>query len=58
MTEEQIERYAERKTDTLDRRLLSGALSQTEYNVAIRALNADCEDMYRILRAPTAHARY
>ena len=47
MTPEQIERFAERKMDALDRRFLKGELTQTEYDVCVTALNRDCNDMYR-----------
>ena len=40
MTEEQIERRVERAMDRLDGRLLSGELSQGEYDVLARDLDA------------------
>lgn len=49
-TEDQIERDAERRMDRLDSRLLSGAISQADYDVAVRALDADTQDAYRALR--------
>jgi hypothetical protein len=39
MTEEQIERIAERKMDRLDARLMSGELSQAQYDAEVKALN-------------------
>lgn len=39
MTEEQIERRVETMTNALDRQLLSGVLTQTDYDAAIRELD-------------------
>jgi hypothetical protein len=39
MTEEQIERIAERKMDQLDAKLLNGKLSQAEYDAAVKELD-------------------
>jgi len=59
MTEEQIERFAERKMDALDRRLMAGAITQTEYDACVKALDWDCKDLYRIHVAPIpSYSRY
>jgi hypothetical protein len=39
MTEEQIERIAERKMDQLDAKLMNGKLSQAEYDAAVKELS-------------------
>lgn len=39
MTEDQIERIAERKMDRLDARLMSGELSQAQYDTEVKALD-------------------
>jgi len=39
MTEEQIERRVEKMVDALDRQLISGALSQQDYDKAMRDLD-------------------
>lgn len=41
MTEDQVERWVERQVDMLDARLMSGKLSQTDYDSEIRALDAE-----------------
>jgi hypothetical protein len=40
MTEEQIERRVEKMTDSLDRQLMAGALSQKDYDAAMKELAA------------------
>lgn len=40
MTEDQIERAVERRMDSLDRQLLTGALSQAAYDKATRDMDA------------------
>lgn len=50
MTEEQIERIAESRMDSLDSRLMSGKLSQSEYDAETRKLNRWCEDQYKQIR--------
>lgn len=40
MTEEQFERIMERKMDGLDRLLMSGKLTQADYDREVAALNA------------------
>ncbi len=49
MTEEQIERAVERKIDILDRRYLSGQLTEVEYKIAIKEIDvwADKEYLHR-----------
>jgi hypothetical protein len=47
MTEEQIERLAERDMDRLDRAFMRGELSQEAYDAAIERLNAWLEKSYR-----------
>ena len=56
MTEDQIERHVERRTDTLDARLMAGSLTQAEYDAEQRALNqwAEAEYHKRALR-PAAY---
>jgi hypothetical protein len=39
MTEDQIERIAERKMDRLDARLMNGELSQAQYDAEVKALD-------------------
>lgn len=39
MSEEQIERLAERKMDQLDAQLMNGKLSQAEYDAAVKELS-------------------
>jgi hypothetical protein len=39
MTEEQIERKVERMIDHLDHLLLSGAISQKDYDITVKDLN-------------------
>lgn len=47
MSEEQIERHAEREMDKLDSRLMGGSLSQSEYDRAVKKLDAECRRLYR-----------
>jgi uncharacterized membrane protein len=47
MTEQQIEESVARKVDALDRRYLNGALTEDEYQQAIRNLDAWAEEQYR-----------
>ena len=51
MTEEQIERRAEREMDRLDAALMAGRLTQDEYDYEVRALDQWAEEEYRSLRA-------
>jgi hypothetical protein len=44
MTEDQIERIAERKMDALDKRFMAGELSQAEYDKAVKALDQWTKD--------------
>jgi hypothetical protein len=46
MTEEQIERRVESMVDHLDRLLLSGQMTQGEYDAAMRSLNQWAEDQW------------
>lgn len=50
MTEEQIERRAEREMDRLDKQLLSGALTQAEYDEEVRELDRWAREEYRAAR--------
>ena len=47
MTTDQIERSAEVQMDALDRRLMSGVLSQREYDALVRKLNDWADAQYR-----------
>jgi hypothetical protein len=47
MTEEQIERRVEKRTDAVDRDFMAGRLSQTEYDAAMRELTAWADREYR-----------
>jgi uncharacterized membrane protein len=49
-SDEMIERRAERLMDALDRRLMKGDLSQTEYDREVRALDAWANEEYRKLK--------
>jgi len=44
--EERIERWVERRMDQLDRQLMSGKLTQPEYDHWVRDLNAYAERAY------------
>jgi len=46
MAEEQIERAAERKMDSLDRQLMRGSLAQSEYDREVRALDQWTKQQY------------
>jgi hypothetical protein len=48
MTVDQIERAVEIRTDALDRRLMSGQLSQAEYDAKMKALGQWAEREYDI----------
>jgi hypothetical protein len=47
MTEDQIERRVERIMDTLDARLMSGSLSQSDYDQEVKRLRAWAERQYQ-----------
>jgi hypothetical protein len=47
MTEDQIERRVERMIDHLDRLLLSGSMTQKNYNLAMIDLSRWAESKYR-----------
>lgn len=46
MTSEQIERTVEHQMDALDRRLIGSDYTQTEYDAAVRKLDAWAEAQY------------
>lgn len=46
MSEEQIEREAERRMDRLDKHLLQGHLRQAEYDAAVDELDTWCKRQY------------
>lgn len=48
-TEEQIERFAEHNMNCLDRALMRGELSQTEYDGLVRALDRQANAMLKAL---------
>ncbi|HUY05049.1 MAG TPA: hypothetical protein VMV33_17365 [Rhodocyclaceae bacterium] len=50
MTEEQIERLAERQMDRLDQRLIEGELTQPQYDAAVRQMNRDLNALARKAR--------
>lgn len=50
MTETQIEWFAEREMDKLDRKFLSGELTQRDYDLGVKNLSAMIENMYRLNR--------
>lgn len=54
MTEEQIERYVELQIDGIDRRFMSGKLTQAEYNAAIKAVDKWSQDRARLVSMPFA----
>lgn len=54
MTEDQIERRVEMIMDSLDARLMSGSLSQSEYDQEVKRLNDWAEEQYRILSREVA----
>lgn len=47
LTPSQIERRAELAMDALDRRLLHGLITQAAYDVAVKALDAETERLWR-----------
>lgn len=47
MTEDQIERIAERYMDQLDSRLTKGLIDQAEYDLEVEELDQWCLDQYR-----------
>jgi uncharacterized coiled-coil protein SlyX len=49
MTEEQIERLAERKMDVLDRRYIEREMTEAEYQAAVMELNRWVERQYRTM---------
>ena len=51
MTEDMIERQAERTMNGLDNRLMNGHLSQKEYDAEVRVLDRKTADLLRKLRA-------
>jgi hypothetical protein len=50
MTEEQIERRVERMVDHLDRLLLSGQMTQGDYDAAMRSLDQWAERKLTVAR--------
>lgn len=50
MTEEQIERRVESRMDALDRKLMRGELTQTDYDKAVSELDAWASEQYRKVR--------
>lgn len=57
-TEAAIERAAEAEMDALDARLMRGALSQSEYDAAVRALDARVSRRHRRAAAARAAAAW
>jgi len=51
MTEDQIERIAERQMDQLDQQLLKGILTNEEYNQEVLELDRWVRDELRLSRA-------
>jgi hypothetical protein len=49
--ESDIERFAERMMDHLDRLLLNGDMPQKEYDHAVRDINLWCEMKYNLIRS-------
>jgi hypothetical protein len=47
MTEEQIERIAEREMNRLDKELMNGTITQEEYNQEVRELDQWTREEYR-----------
>lgn len=47
MTEDQIERRVESRMNSLDRQLMSGSLSQKDYEREVKALDQWAADQYR-----------
>jgi hypothetical protein len=52
MNEEQIERWYEREMDALDAELLSGVITQKEYDQATKELAQEVNATYHGLRNP------
>lgn len=52
MTEDQIERAVERKTDALDAAFLRGSLTQAEYDLECKRIADWAELQYRQRRTP------
>lgn len=50
MTEDKIERIADRQMDALDRELLSGTITQEEYDDAVKDLNEWVKEEFRLLK--------
>lgn len=50
LTEGQIERRVEYKTDTLDKAFMRGDMKQAEYERAVRALDKWAEEQYQKLK--------
>ena len=50
MTEEQIERLAERAMDALDSRLMAGSIGQAAYNESVRKIDADVARAFAVAR--------
>ena len=55
-TEESIERWVERRMDQLDAQLMSGKLTQAEYDHWTKDLNEFAERAYAELAAANYHA--
>lgn len=51
MTEDQIERRVEARVDLLDSLLMSGRLTQAEYDEEMKRLNDWAEEQYRALES-------
>lgn len=51
MTEDQIERRIEARVDLLDSLLMSGRLTQAEYDEEIKRLNDWAEEQYQALKS-------
>lgn len=49
MTEEQIERIAERDMDRLDRQLMASSISQAEYDAEVKAIDAWTKEQYKTM---------
>ena len=47
MTEDQIERIAERQMDKLDRMFTKGIITREEYEAEVDELDSWCQDQYR-----------
>lgn len=56
MTEDQIERKAERAMDYLDRQFMAGVYSQAEYDRKVKELDAWSEGQWKRLDHVTARA--